>query len=205
MPHDVMAVCCSPTRRIGNSPPSLTSMAQPRTRPPCLPYPQQCHQRPRRQARLRLLGRSQRRYGKTPAVRIFCFPWRRTDAYLNSGEQYFSPDPAMTFSGVVACSTDVRLPPIFLLALRLTPLTLASRSQLGGPLGRHYCTWWSVVHWPLPGPRRHPSLCPPYRQRQGVNPPSHPLWSPLSPHYPAHHCPALCILDPHVYPHPTSI
>lgn len=53
---------------------------------------------------------------------FFFLPWRMTDAsHLNPSEQYYSPDPAMIFSGVVACATDVGLPHVFLLVLRLTP------------------------------------------------------------------------------------
>jgi mediator of DNA damage checkpoint protein 1 len=71
-------------------------------------------------------------------------------------EQYYSPDPAMIFSSVVACATDVRLSHLLAHHLTLGP---AFCRRLGGPLRRYHRPWWSVAH--RSHPRRHPSLCPP--------------------------------------------
>ena len=81
--------------------------------------------------------------------------------FLNSSEQYYSPDPAMIFSGVVACATDVCRARVFLRVMPHITVILAFCTRLGGPVGRYHRTRRSMAH--RSHPRRYPSFCPPTR------------------------------------------
>lgn len=62
---------------------------------------------------------------------VFFFPWHTTNP-SDPSEQYYSPDPAMIFSGVVACAIDVHLFFTFLAHLIMFPPAFCGR--LGGAL-----------------------------------------------------------------------
>jgi hypothetical protein len=57
---------------------------------------------------------------RQPCVYLPLFPVVYDVPSLGPSEQYYSPDPALIFSGVVACATDVRPLHIFLIFLRVT-------------------------------------------------------------------------------------
>jgi hypothetical protein len=97
--------------------------------------------------------------GKRQAYVVSSFIYTQyiTNATL-SRTQHYSADPAMIFSGVVACATDVR-PPLRCLIFKHPPvyLLLAPYNRPRNPLCGNHRPRWAMAHRPNEG--RDAPLC----------------------------------------------